>query len=55
MLFAIGLVHMHELASITKMGAWALETQGLFLFGALAVALLGAGRFSLGGAGGRWN
>lgn len=55
MLFAVGLVHMHELGAITKTGAWALETQALFLFGALAIALLGAGRHSLGGAGGRWN
>lgn len=55
MLFAIGMVHMHELGSITKMGAWAIETQALFLFGAIAVALLGAGRFSVGGNGGRWN
>lgn len=55
MLFAVGLVHMHELGAITKTGAWALETQALFLFGALAIALLGAGRHSLGGASGRWN
>ena len=55
MLFAVGLVHMHELAAITKVGAWALETQALFLFGALAIALLGAGRYSVGGPGGRWN
>ena len=55
MLFAIGLVHMHEIGSITKVGAWAIETQALFLFGALAVALLGAGRLSVGGANGRWN
>ncbi|MFP5467675.1 MAG: DoxX family protein [Gammaproteobacteria bacterium] len=55
MLFALGLVHMHELAAVTKTGAWALETQGLFLFGALAVALIGAGRYSLGGQTGRFN
>ncbi|MDQ8023744.1 MAG: DoxX family protein [Moraxellaceae bacterium] len=49
MVFAIALVHMNELFSLTRNGAWALELQGLFLFGALAVALLGAGRISLGG------
>jgi hypothetical protein len=32
-----------------------LELQGLYLFGALTVVLLGAGRFSVGGTNGRWN
>jgi len=27
----------------------------MYLFGAVAVVLLGAGRFSVGGAAGRWN
>ncbi|HVL76182.1 MAG TPA: GntR family transcriptional regulator, partial [Noviherbaspirillum sp.] len=51
----VWLVHMRELWGITKTGGWALELQGSFLFAALAVALLGAGRFSIGGASGRWN
>jgi putative oxidoreductase len=55
MVFAIGLVHMGQLGSLSDTGGWALELQGMFLAAALAVALLGAGRFSLGGAGGRWN
>ncbi len=55
MLFALGLVHMADLFALTKQGGWALELQGLYLFGALAVALLGAGRLSVGGAQGRWN
>lgn len=55
MLFAIGLVHMGDIGKITEVGAWALETQALFLFGGLAIALLGAGRLSVGGVGGRWN
>jgi putative oxidoreductase len=55
MVVALWLVHMGDLATISKTGGWALELQGMFLFGALAVALLGAGRFSVGGAGGRWN
>jgi putative oxidoreductase len=29
--------------------------QGLYLFGGIAIAMLGAGRFSLAGQGGRWN
>lgn len=55
MLFAFGLVHMGQLFALTNQGGWALELQGLYLFGALAVALLGAGRISLGGTQGRFN
>ncbi len=55
MLVAIWLVHMKDLGVIGKTGGWALELQGLFLFGALAVAFLGAGRFSIGGSGGKYN
>ena len=50
-----GLVHMADLFSLTKQGGWALELQGMFLFAAVAVALMGAGRFSVGGTGGRYN
>ena len=55
MLVAIGLVHMHELGQLTRTGGWALELQGMFLFTALAIVLLGAGRYSVGGLRGRWN
>ena len=55
MVVAIVLVHTGELFSITKTGGWALELQGMFLVAALAVAFLGAGRFSVGGTHGRWN
>lgn len=55
MVVAIMLVHTGELFSLTKTGGWALELQGLLLVSALTVALLGAGRYSIGGAGGRWN
>jgi putative oxidoreductase len=47
MLFAIGLVHVSELLAIGQSGGWALELQGMFLFAALAVELLGGGRFSV--------
>jgi putative oxidoreductase len=43
MLFAIGLVHISELLAIGPSGGWALELQGMFLFGALAVELLRPG------------
>lgn len=49
MLFAIALVHGAELTAIGKTGGWALELQGMFLFTAIALALLGPGRFSLNG------
>lgn len=52
---AVYLAHASQLLSLTKTGGWALELQGLFLLGALVVALLGAGRFSLGGSHGRLN
>lgn len=46
MLFAIFLAHMGQLAQLSGTGGWALELQGMFLFSAIAVALLGAGRYS---------
>ncbi|SPA44018.1 DoxX family protein [Cupriavidus taiwanensis] len=55
MLFAVALVHTKELAMLSKTGGWALELQGMFLGAALAVALLGAGRFSVGGINGKLN
>lgn len=55
MLVAFSLVHMADLFVLGKQGGWALELQGLYLFGALTVVLLGAGRFAIGGRNGRWN
>ena len=55
MLFAIVLVHSAEIFALGKTGGWAIELQGMFLFAAVAVALLGAGRLSVGGVAGRWN
>lgn len=55
MVVAIMLAHTGQLGSITNNGGWALELQGMFLFTALAITFMGAGRFSLAGNGGRWN
>ncbi len=55
MALAVYLAHASQILSLTKTGGWALELQGLFLMGALVVALLGAGRFSLGGSHGPMN
>ena len=55
MLFAIGLAHLPDLFQLSESGGWAIELQAFFLFGALAVILLGPGRFSLQSPGSRWN
>lgn len=55
MVVAVALVHANEIFTMTKTGGWALELQGFFLGTALAIALLGAGRYSVGGLNGRWN
>jgi len=55
MVVAVLLVHTGQLLELGKSGGWALELQGMFFFAAIAVALLGAGRFSLGGGSGRFN
>ena len=47
MLVAIALAHMGELATLNDQGGWALELQGLFLFTAVALVLMGPGRYSI--------
>jgi len=47
MLFAIALVHGGELFALSRTGGWALELQGMFLFTAVAIALIGPGRFAI--------
>lgn len=47
MLFAIGLVHTAEFFTLNQSGGWALELQGMFLLTAVAVALLGPGRYAV--------
>ena len=49
MLVAFALVHMADLTHINEQGGWALELQGMFLFTAIALALLGPGRYSVNG------
>ena len=55
MLFAIFLVHTQDVLKLGMGGGWALEPSAFFLLTGLAVALLGAGRYSVGGSAGRWN
>ena len=47
MIFAVGLAHRGDFATITKTGGWALELQAMFLFTALALMLMGAGRYAM--------
>ena len=47
MLFAIFLVHMGEIFALGPQGGSAIELQLMFLFTAVAIALLGPGRFSV--------
>jgi putative oxidoreductase len=55
MVVAVAMVHMSQLFTLAKTGGYALELQAMFLLGAISIALLGAGRYSLAGARGRWN
>jgi len=47
MLFALVLAHTSELTTLTQTGGWALELQGMFLFTAIALMLMGPGRFGV--------
>ena len=55
MIVAVLLAHTRDLLSMSDSGGYALELQALYLVAALVVALIGAGRYSLGGIYGRWN
>ncbi len=55
MAVALLLVHSAELFTLNDTGGWAVELQAMYLGAALVVALLGAGRYSIGGAAGRFN
>jgi putative oxidoreductase len=47
MVVAIALAHGSQLADIGKSGGWALELQGFYLFTAIAVSLIGPGKFAI--------
>ena len=55
MVVAVALVHSEQIGDIESSGGLALEIQAFYLFTAVAVALLGAGRLSVGGSAGRFN
>jgi putative oxidoreductase len=47
MIFAIAIAHSADLFKLGEQGGWALELQGMYLMTAIALALLGPGRFSI--------
>jgi putative oxidoreductase len=55
MIVALLLVHTSQFFTMSDTGGWALELQGMYLGAAVVVALLGAGRLSIGGLAGRFN
>lgn len=55
MVVALLLVHTGDFFRINETGGWAIELQILLLGSAVAVALLGAGRYGVQGAQNRWN
>lgn len=47
MVFAFLLAHTGQLTTLTDTGGWALELQGMFLFTAVALMLIGPGRIGI--------
>lgn len=46
MLFAIGLAHSNEIFALGSHGGWKIELQAFYLFTAVAVLLLGPGKYA---------
>ncbi len=55
LIVAVLLVHGVNIFHLNPMGGWIIELELFYGLGGLAVALLGAGRYSVAGAGGKWN
>ena len=47
MIITVVLAHSGDIYSLTKPGGWVLELQAFYLFGGLAIALLGSGKFAI--------
>jgi putative oxidoreductase len=55
MIVAVFLAHSAQIAQLSQSGGWAIELQGFYFFTAIAIMLLGAGRYSIGGDSGKLN
>jgi len=55
MIVAVVLAGSDDLARLGRTGGWGVELQAMYVFGSLAVALLGAGRYSVSRGNGRWD
>jgi len=55
MVAAVALAQAVDLGRLSSTGSWEVELQAMHLFGAAAIALLGAGRISVGGLAGRMS
>lgn len=49
MIVAVVLAHMGQLDDFNRQGGWALELQAMFLVSAIALALVGPGRYGING------
>lgn len=47
MLFAFALVHLAQLGQLNEQGGWAVELQAMYLAAAVAIALIGPGRYAV--------
>jgi len=47
MLTAILMAHSEDIITLNQFGGWGLELQGLYLFGAIALFFLGAGKYAV--------
>lgn len=47
MAVAVAMAHAGDVFSLTESGGWAIELQGLYFFGALALVFTGAGKYAL--------
>lgn len=55
MLVAVLIAHSGDIFKIGRHGQWAVEVPMLYMFGAIAIALLGAGKYSASRGRGMWD
>ncbi|WPC74938.1 DoxX family protein [Vibrio porteresiae] len=46
-LVVVGLMHMGDFFTLTKVGAWSVESVAVFFFPAIALLLMGSGKYAL--------